>query len=195
MTIHRILLASSSPRRKALLEEAGCEVTVVPPGTEEIRRPEESPEAYAARNAAEKAKAILQRGDIHLSARETLIAADTIVVLGEKILEKPRSSFDAVSMLSELSGKVHRVLTGVCITASHVAQRSFVEATRVHFRPLERAEIERYVITGEPMDKAGAYAIQGGASEMVERIEGSRTNVVGLPMERVLEELKQIAGR
>jgi septum formation protein len=196
MTVQHILLASSSPRRKTLLEEAGYRVTVIPPDVEEVWRRGETPSAYAQRNAEEKAAGVWSRGHVRIQAGEVLLAADTIVVLDNEILEKPSDHAHAVAMLERLSGKSHVVLTGVCLAYSDrrkkIETRAFVETTKVIFKNINASEILAYVNTGESMDKAGAYAIQGGAAGMVERIEGSYSNVIGLPMERVTREIQNL---
>jgi septum formation protein len=139
---------------------------------------------------------VWSRGHVRIQAGEVLLAADTIVVLDNQILEKPSDHAHAVAMLERLSGKYHVVLTGVCLAYSNrrkkIATRAFVETTKVIFKNINASEILAYVNTGESMDKAGAYAIQGGAAGMVERIEGSYSNVIGLPMERVTREIQNL---
>ena len=181
----KLVLASSSPRRRTLLAEAGLSFTVVVPEVEETHRPHEKPEAYVVRNAREKALWVARRPGV---GEAVVLGADTVVVQDQHMLEKPVDNDHARSMLMQLSGRRHQVLTGVCllrIGGPRPADLSFAETTDVYFRELSEAEIDRYVATGEPADKAGAYAIQGGAAGMVERIEGSYTNVVGLPIEAV----------
>ncbi|HMP72179.1 MAG TPA: Maf family protein [Kiritimatiellia bacterium] len=181
-----LILASGSPRRRELLMEAGIAHGVVVSGIEERPWPGEAPASYALRLAYEKALDVAMRGE----ARGRLVlAADTIVVEGGAILEKPVDAEDAVRMLRQLAGGAHEVMTGVCLlrwVGDRVFARGEVAVTKVRFREVSDEEIAAYVATGEPMDKAGAYAIQGGAAEMVEGIEGSYTNVVGLPLETVL---------
>lgn len=174
-----VILASGSPRRLALLREAGYRPRVVVSGIEERVLPEETPADYVRRMAREKAWAVRRRE----GGGVPVLGADTVVVCDGAVLEKPVDAAEARAMLRRLSGRGHEVLTGVCILAEE--ERVFVESTTVRFRGLGDEEIGRYVAGGEPMDKAGAYAIQGGASAMVEACEGSYTNVVGLPMERV----------
>ena len=170
-----VVLASASPRRSELLASLGLEFTVRVPAIKEVANPGETPRAFAERLAAEKAAAVpAALGDI-------IIAADTIVVLDGRILGKPRNEDHAVEMLSNLSGKIHEVITGVCIR-NKAASRVFSLSTEVVFRELTQTEIADYVASGCPMDKAGAYAIQGGAAHMVCAINGSYTNVVGLPL-------------
>jgi septum formation protein len=173
-----LILASQSPRRKELLEAAGIEFTVRVRPVEEIHKTGESPVDYVRRLAREKANAVWERLD------EVVLGADTIVVLDEHILEKPRDFDDAVRMLTMLAGREHSVITGICLRHAAGAIVDHAE-TRVRFLPMTALEIEEYVRSGEPMDKAGAYAIQGLASKFVERIDGCYFNVVGLPVSLV----------
>lgn len=170
---NKLILASGSPRRRELLALLGYEFDVIVPRINETPKPGEKPRTYSERLAREKAWAIQAEGII--------IAADTIVVRGQKILGKPSSRTHAHKMLSMLSGRRHKVITSVCIRKAEM-QQLFSVTTAVHFRPLQHEEIDRYIATGEPMDKAGSYAIQGGAAHMVRAIKGSYTNVVGLPL-------------
>lgn len=178
-----LILASASPRRRELLAAAGFAFDVVVSDIDERPWPREKPASYALRNASEKARAVAAR---HPHA--TVLAADTIVVLDEHILEKPADAAHAAAMLRRLSGRVHEVMTGVCVW--HPSSGGFQESaevvrTLVWFRALSDIDIADYIATGEPMDKAGAYAIQGGAARFVERIDGPYDNVVGLPLEAV----------
>lgn len=178
-----LILASASPRRRALLAAAGYSFDVVTSDIDERPWPREKPASYALRNASEKARAVAAR---HPSA--TVLAADTIVVLDDHILEKPTDAAHAAEMLRRLSGREHEVMTGVCVwrpNGGGFRERAEVVRTRVWFRALSESDIAEYIATGEPMDKAGAYAIQGGAARFVERIDGPYDNVVGLPMEAV----------
>lgn len=170
-----VVLASASPRRRELLASLGLEFTVLVPAIEEAAKQNETPRALAERLASEKAAAVSVDPGI------TIIAADTIVVLDGHILGKPSDEAHATEMLSNLSGKTHAVITGVCIQKNAVS-RVFSVSTEVLFRELTQVEITDYVTSGCPMDKAGAYAIQGGAAHMVCAINGSYTNVVGLPL-------------
>ena len=183
----RLVLASQSPRRREILERAGLsfEIRLMPVAEEPF--PGESPEAYVRRLARDKAMAV------PASPGEIVLAADTTVVMGGSILEKPRDSADAARMLRLLSGAEHLVLTGVCLRDQ---RRQWVDCARttVRFVPLTNAEIDAYVSSGEPMDKAGAYAIQGLASKFVDRIEGCYWNVVGLPIAMVYAQLKKDFG-
>jgi septum formation protein len=176
-----VVLASSSPRRRRFLEELGIPFKVVLPRTDESPEEGESPLHFARRAAAEKAREVARRA----GKNAMVVAADTIVVLGRRILGKPRNSADARRMLRALSGRRHEVMTGVCVI-NGAKRRSFVSRTAVEFKKLTKQEIEFYVASGEPMDKAGAYAIQGLGSFMVRAIRGSYTNVVGLPVAELL---------
>ena len=179
-----LVLASNSPRRRQILSDAGIPYIVRAPDVDEEARPGESPGDYVRRLAEEKAVAVaIQPGEV-------VLAADTVVVVDEHLLEKPQDHADAHHMLSLLSGRNHEVLTGICLRSE---SQKIVDAatTRVHFMRLTAEEIEDYVRSGEPMDKAGAYAIQGLASKFIDRIEGCYFNVVGLPMALVYQHLKK----
>jgi septum formation protein len=178
----KLVLASTSPRRRELLASLGLEFEIRSPDIDETPRPDESPGNHAERLAAEKAEAVADDVD------SVFIAADTIVVLNNRILEKPADEQDAFTMLSALSGNTHEVITGVCIRKGSRID-VFSVATQVIFRTLKKNEILNYIATGCPMDKAGAYAIQGGAAHMVQKIQGSYTNVVGLPLCELHEHL------
>lgn len=184
--VPHILLASASPRRRDLLREVGISHEVMVSGVEERPWPGEKPASYALRLAYEKALDVaMKRPESSLP----VLAADTIVVEGGMILEKPVDAGDATRMLTQLTGREHDVMTGVCLltrVGRKLAARGEVVVTKVRFRKVSPAEIDAYVQTGEPMDKAGAYAIQGGAAGMVAEITGSYRNVVGLPVETVL---------
>lgn len=175
-----LILASASPRRRELLASLGVDFRVVIPEIDETPQPGEKPRAFAERLAKEKACAVEAEG--------VIIAADTIVVHHGSLLGKPVDAAHARNMLAALSGDLHVVITGVCLkntTRTHV----FSVATEVVFRTLDHVEIDTYVASGDPMDKAGAYAIQGGAAHMVRSIQGSYTNVVGLPLCELYEAL------
>ena len=176
----KVLLASASPRRRTLLTWLGYEIDVQPAHIDEVRRPGEAPEAYVQRLAVEKLAAVAPSG--------LAVAADTVVVLGEDVLEKPVDRQDAHAMLRRLSGVWHRVLTGVCVQTEE--RSAFVVETRLRFRDLSDEEIVRYLATGEADDKAGAYGIQGQAGVFVAEVVGSWTNVMGLPLEEVERCLK-----
>ncbi len=179
-----LILASASPRRSELLRNANIAFTVEPAHVLEEPHPNERPLDYAQRLARDKARAILAR-----HPDDAVLGADTVVVVDEHLLEKPIDEPDAARMLGLLSGRTHQVITGICLVAAGFEQ-SEAEVTQVSFSPLSEVEIAEYVSTGEPMDKAGAYAIQGIASRWVERIEGCYFNVVGLPVPRVYRMLR-----
>ena len=186
-----LVLASRSPRRARLLREAGYLIDVVPADVDERRLEEEAPRTYVARLAAAKAAAVAPRAGARI-----VVAADTVVLIDGLVLGKPADRGDAESMLGRLSGRTHEVLTGVAV-ASGGRRLDAVEATRVTFAKVDPARIAWYAATGEPDDKAGAYAVQGIGSRFVERIEGSYTNVVGLPMalvDRFVREIGTPAG-
>jgi len=180
-----LVLASNSPRRQQILNDAGIPYIVRAGSVSEQRRPGESPLDYVRRLAEEKAFAVEMR------AGEVVLAADTVVVVDDHLLEKPRDQADAIRMLRLLSGREHEVLTGICLRSE---SRKIVDAasTRVRFVPLSEAEIAEYANSGEPMDKAGAYAIQGLASKFIDRVEGCYFNVVGLPIALVYRHLKEL---
>lgn len=193
-------LASQSPRRRQLLEAAGFSLTIVPADIDETRQEGETPTHLVERLARQKAEAT--RGSLAGRATEdVLLAADTIVWTADgDVLGKPVDVKAACAMLQELSGRTHHVSTGVCLmhldpTAKALATRSFVETTRVSFFDLTDEEIRAYVASGEPMDKAGAYGIQGRGRLLVSGIEGDWANVVGLPVARVVRELEALFGR
>jgi septum formation protein len=171
-----LLLASASPRRAELLTAAGIAFDVQPADVDERVLDGETPEGYVRRIAESKARTISARFPNRL-----VLGADTTVVVDALILGKPQDELDARRMLSALSGRTHQVLTGVCIAGAGHFEMA-VSRTAVEFAALDADEIDEYVSTGEPMDKAGAYAIQGLASRFVTRIDGSYSNVVGLPV-------------
>ena len=177
-----LVLASASPRRQELLRNAGISFTVQPADVDETPLPGELPRECAERLARDKALAVWR-----LRPQDVVLGADTIVVVDEAILGKPIDAADAARMLRQLSGRVHRVITGVCVveaagTGENRELRTASETTLVTMNDLSDDEIREYVATGEPMDKAGAYAIQGMASRWIPRIEGDYSNVVGLPV-------------
>lgn len=177
-----MILASASPRRAELLTAAGIPFEIRPAHIDETMRPGEDARTYAHRLAVEKARAIAAVSD-----GRPVLAADTVVVIGGEVLGKPLDADDAKRMLRLLSGRTHDVLTAVALVSAGSNQQepridAQIESTAVEFGPLEAAEIDWYVATGEPSDKAGGYAIQGLASRFVTRIEGSYSNVVGLPV-------------
>ena len=182
----RVILASESPRRAELLKSAGFEVEVVPSRVDERRLTGESPEDYVLRLATAKARAAVS------SARGLpIVAADTIVLVDGQVLGKPADDKEAAEMLRLLGGRAHDVLTGVVVL--HMGrQRGHVERTQVWMASLSETEVAWYVGTGEPQGKAGAYAVQGLASRFIERIEGSYSNVVGLPVSVVYRLLFEV---
>jgi len=177
----RLVLASASPRRAELLTTAGYQFDVRSANIDEAQRQGEAPDVYALRVARDKAANV---ADEVGHAGCCVLAADTVVVAGAKTLGKPRDDFEARQMLQLLSGTVHQVLTAVVVRHAG-GEATDIVTTRVRFLPLTNAEIEWYVSTGEPAGKAGAYAIQGRASRFVDWIEGSWSNVVGLPVATV----------
>ena len=191
-----LVLASASPRRQELLRNAGIPFVVQSTNIPEVPQPGEAPRAFAERMAREKALAVFR-----LRPNDFVLGADTIVVVDGEILGKPRDSTDAVRMLRLLSGRTHLVVTGVCLVGPQLSKddrrqgiglediRS--ETTLVTLGPLGDDDIHSYVSTGEPTDKAGAYAIQGRASRWVSRIEGDYFNVVGLPVSLVYKMLRE----
>lgn len=184
-----IILASASPRRKMLLESAGVQVKIEAADIDESHHIDENPRDYARRMALEKARAVAAR---HMGTDNLIIAADTSVVQGLIILGKPETKAHAFQMLKSLSGNAHTVMTGVCvIDMAQNREEVILSETAVHFTELSDNQINRYIETGEPMDKAGAYGIQGGAAAFVSHIEGSYTNVVGLPLCETLECLRR----
>lgn len=177
-----IILASASPRRRALLEQIGLSFTVFPSQADETIPAGMSPQL------AVQTLSLLKAADVAKGQTEDalVIAADTVVVSDGEILTKPQSEQDAVAMLSRLSGKRHSVLTGLTVLRRRDGKSvSLAEETFVYFKPLRQAEIVSYVKSGEPMDKAGAYGIQGLGALLIEKIEGDYNNVVGLPLCRL----------
>ncbi|MGD8255210.1 MAG: Maf family protein [Syntrophobacterales bacterium] len=181
------ILASGSPRRRELLQQLGFSFRVIPSSLEETNQSGMEPRRHATYYALEKAKEVAQH-----HPRHWVLAADTIVVVDEAILGKPVNATEASVMLSRLSGRSHQVITGVSLVhADHgVEERQAVE-TEVFMRRLSAADIEGYIATGEPMDKAGAYGIQGIGGCLIQRIEGSYSNVVGLPLCETVELLRR----
>lgn len=177
-----LVLVSASPRRRWLLDNIGLTFEVSPADIDERPWPGELPEPYARRMAQEKADAARSA---HVGS--WLLAADTVVALGDAALGKPRDDDEAASMLRRLSGRDHVVFTGVAIVAPDRSTAvSEVVATSVRFRDLSDDDIQRYIATGEPGDRAGAYAIQGEGAHLIDRVQGSYTNVIGLPVPEVV---------
>ncbi|MFL5465447.1 MAG: Maf family protein [Gemmatimonadaceae bacterium] len=182
----RVVLASGSPRRRQLLELIGITHEVRPPNIDETARPREAPRRHAERLAREKATAIAKRDPDLIT-----IGADTVVVINRKVLGKPVDGSDAARMLAMLSGREHTVITAVAVSRGKKL-RSAIEEVRVKFRRLRQAEIDAYIATGEPMDKAGAYGIQGYGATIVERIDGDYFAVMGLPLVRLIGLLRDV---
>ncbi|MBN2298510.1 MAG: septum formation inhibitor Maf [Deltaproteobacteria bacterium] len=180
----QIILASGSPRRRELFSQLGLDFEVVIPHVDENPRSGEKPDAFCARISTDKALRVIQD---HADA--LVIAADTIVVVGGRILGKPSSSRDAAEYLLLLENRKHEVYTGYTIINRHECRTRTIR-TEVHFRAMTSEEISWYVSTGEPMDKAGAYAVQGTGSLFIDKIEGSYTNVIGLPLSDLYYDLK-----
>ncbi len=181
-----LVLASASPRRRELLAAAGVAFTVESPDVDESPLEGETPAGCVERLALLKARTLLAR---HPS--DIVLGADTTVVLDGRMLAKPADDVEAEEMLTALSGRIHEVLTGVAIVTSTV-ERSMVEKTLVSMVAMTREEIAWYIASGEPRDRAGAYAIQGLASRFIPRIEGSYSNVVGLPVAAVLQLMREM---
>jgi len=179
----QIILASGSPRRRELLHQLGLDFVVIPSQYDEHSHPPLPPAPLAEHLALSKAREVAARYPDAL-----VIGADTIVVLDGEVLGKPRDREEAVAMLRRLSGREHEVITGVAVLQGD-RRRVEHEVTKVRFRPLDEGQIRRYVATGEPMDKAGAYGIQGRAAAMIESICGDYFNVVGLPLSRIAQML------
>ena len=181
-----VILASQSPRRKELMGLFHIPFTVRVSDADETMPPELSPAEAVALVSRRKAEAVPRQAD------DLVIAADTIVVLGEEILGKPKDPADARRMLHLLSGRDHQVMTGMTLLRGETAMVC-TEITDIHFRPLSDREIDAYIRTGEPMDKAGSYGIQGGAALFAERLVGDYYNVMGLPVCRLGQLLRQLA--
>ena len=186
-----LVLGSGSPRRSELLARAGIAFEVRPADIDETAEIGEAPAAFALRLA--RAKAIAVATLVGASPRRIVLVADTIVVVDGDVLGKPTDREDAVRLLGRLVGREHRVLTGVAVVASDRSDRAAtcVVTSRVTMRAATEAEIRRYVATGEPLDKAGAYAAQGEGRRFIERIDGSESNVIGLPIDETLALLRE----
>jgi septum formation protein len=185
-----LVLASASPRRQELLRNAGIEFVAQAANVPEIPKDGEAPRVFAERMAREKALAVSAQ-----RPNDLVLGADTVVVVDSEILGKPRDGADAARMLRLLSGRKHEVITGVCIAGPKLRkENTSSEATLVTMNALSDDDIRSYIASGEPMDKAGAYAIQGRASRWIPRIEGDYFNVVGLPVALVWRMLKEAQG-
>lgn len=185
-----LVLASASPRRKRLLEMLGLDFDVVPARIEEDIGPGSDPVLEVERLAREKARAVRAT---HPDA--LIIGCDTIVVLDQVILQKPADEADAVNMLMRLQGREHRVETGIAVVGPDGREESSVISVRVRFRPFDRLHAQEYVATGEPMDKAGAYGIQGYGATLVDFIEGDYFAVMGMPLARLISLLRAVGYR
>lgn len=182
----RLVLASASPRRRQLLASIGLPAEVRPVDLDETALPNEPADAYVRRLAEAKARARAHAGEV-------VLAADTVVAADGLLLGKPADAEDAAAMLRRLSGRQHQVLTGLAVfTPDDGVCSSHVEISAVRFSALEDAEIAAYVASGEPMDKAGAYAIQGLAALFIDRMEGVYSNVVGLPLNATYQLLRRV---
>jgi septum formation protein len=182
----KLILASASSRRAEILRSAGLQFTVLSSAVDETPMPSEVPQDLVHRLALAKAELVAARA----LGPAIVMAADTVVVLEGAILGKPRTSEDARQMLAKLSGRTHSVMTGVAlIRLPDAERREFIETTQVHFASVSNEEIVKYLASGEPFDKAGAYAIQGLGGRFVPRIDGCYFNVVGLPLARLYHEL------
>jgi septum formation protein len=190
----RLLLASSSPRRRELLTQVGLAFDVIPAHIDETRRTSEDPTAYVQRLALEKAQAIHA---MHPDA--FVLGADTTVEIDGQALEKPTDRADAERMLRALSGRTHHVHTGIALLSprrsSEPAQRTHIETTSVTFSAIAEAELQHYLDSGEPYDKAGAYGIQGYAARWIPRIDGDYFNVMGLPLAATVRLLHELSYR
>ncbi|HEX4561064.1 MAG TPA: Maf family protein [Gemmatimonadales bacterium] len=180
-----LILASGSPRRRQLLEMLGLEHRVVPPDVDETRREGEAPADYVVRLAGEKARAVSGR-----EPQALVLAADTTVVLGTELFAKPATVAEAVAMLGRLADRTHQVYTGVALAQGDRVETA-LDVSDVTFRPLSGELIADYVATGEPMDKAGAYAIQGKGAALIDGIRGDFFGVMGLPLRLVLDLLER----
>jgi len=187
----KLILASASPRRAEILSAAGIPFEIRAAAIDESRLANEPPEQMVERLAREKAIAVAQVGNF--SGRHIILGADTVVVAGEEILGKPGNAAAAGQMLRKLQGREHLVITGFAVLRAQDGKiLSGYEATRVWFSAMTEAEIDAYVATNEPLDKAGAYAIQGIAGRFIPRIDGCYFNVVGLPLARVWQALTEL---
>ena len=187
MKLPPVILASASPRRSELLKDIGVQFSVFPADAEEEQPGHLTPHEIAQVNAYRKARVVAKRYPDSL-----VIGADTIVCLGSQIFGKPAHRAEAHKMLGQLQGKTHEVITGVCLVQLRAhRQKLFAVSTTVLFRPLTPAQVQEYLKIVHPLDKAGAYAIQEHGKLIVEKINGSFSNVVGLPLERLREELRE----
>jgi septum formation protein len=186
-----LVLASSSPRRSELLARAGLAFETMPAGVSEDPRPSEPPQALVERLATEKARAVAHR--LGAVPRRVVLGSDTVVALGDAVLGKPRDAEEARAILGRLVGRSHDVWTGIAVIESDTGRtRVRSVASRVVMRPASGDEIAHYVASGEPLDKAGAYGFQGEGRRFVSRVEGSESNVIGLPIAETLALLREV---
>lgn len=199
----QIILASASPRRKALLEQIGMEFEICPAKGEEViteSRPDAVVSELSRQKAEEVAAGVLtyneQHPDLAIPQDILVIGADTVVAYGDEILGKPKDEEDAKRMLTLLQGNTHSVYTGITLVfidkSGRTGEYCFFEKTDVTMYPMDEDEINRYIATGEPMDKAGSYGIQGRCAIYIKQIEGDYNNVVGLPVARLYQELRRV---
>jgi len=185
----KLILASASPRRAEILRNAGISFSVLSSAVDETPVPGETPQELVQRVALAKAELVAARA----IGPAIIVAADTVVALERAVFGKPRTSEDARQMLDQLSGRTHSVVTGVAlIRLPDAERREFIETTQVHFASVSKEEIDQYLASGEPFDKAGAYAIQGLGGRFIPRIDGCYFNVVGLPLARLCRELAEM---
>ena len=182
----KLILGSSSPRRQSLLRNAGIEFTVIESGADETPRPDESARDFALRMAREKALAVSLK-----APEDFVLAADTVVEIDGDILNKPVSAEEARAMLRRLSGRTHVVITAFALAHRNVVVECTPILSRVTFRALTDDVIDAYIASGEPFDKAGAYGIQGKGADFILRVEGSYSNVMGLPVDETLAALRR----
>lgn len=184
----RLILASASPRRRELLQQTPLRFRVIPSHMEETRRDEEPPETYVARIAAEKARAVAER-----QPGFWILAADTIVALEGQVFGKPANLDNARQMLTTLSGHPHQVLTAfVLLDPTGKTTAAEIVTSQVIFKELSASEVAAYLATGEPFDKAGAYAFQGKGRDLIAQVSGSHSNIIGLPMDEVTTALRAV---
>jgi len=191
MSAHPLILASASPRRQELLRRLRVEFEVWPAGVEELHQEQLTARELSLLNAYRKARAVAKQFPDH-----TVLGADTLVSLGPRLYGKPTDLPDAARMLRELGGNTHQVVTGVCLLHLRAHRETlFAETTEVTFRPLSPEQIEAYLLAVKPLDKAGAYAIQERGGDLIADVSGSYSNVIGLPLERLREELSRLGRR
>lgn len=188
-----VVLASSSPRRKEMLESMGWAFKVIKPDYDEQQNDKSNPESYVLKNA--EGKSLWVKNNLNFTQPTVLIAADTIVVLDSKVLEKPKDKEDAFCMLRSLSEKTHQVITGLSVIYTDGFDeklKTIAVSTDVSFRQLDDDSIHRYISSGEPMDKAGSYGFQGKGQFLTDRIDGSATNVIGMPLKELVDVMDEL---